>query len=528
VVDTGFTPTTVDRRYLPGRGILGSVMVHLCIVSALLWLPAFAAFTEGPRRTVHVTMIDLRDPNYRLYLPLVGGGDPDVAPPAEIAEPAKPAPFLASPGTGKGLTFPGRQPMVSDFSKLTNRIETVLQPTLIDPPALQPLSVLPNIVRMAETVPPMLAPPRMPELIKPVEPEPPVLLTVHREMKVADPAKPLPAAADLPRVPLLPVTVQDAEPLLALTPMPAPREETPSIPAGEARGRFAVSEEAGLSGSEPGAKSDISLTADDRVGTGSVDGISSLGNTSAKDRNVGVPTDAVRGGRGPVTSGSTPGSGDGLTFGDTVGAGKDAFPGISILGGTVKGGTTAGIALSANAAANIISINGNPLPLQTSYGVTILSTETSGGGLPQFGVFSNEQIYTVYLDMRRTITDTAPEWTFEYAVVRPADPPTPSKAPPPSPARTQQGLVLPFPISRERPAFPEALVRKYLRRRLIVYAIINLEGKVEQMAVKETPDALLNEPVLRALSNWSFKPAQLDGEVVPVKVLMGIPVYLAQ
>jgi hypothetical protein len=32
--------------------------------------------------------------------------------------------------------------------------------------------------------------------------------------------------------------------------------------------------------------------------------------------------------------------------------------------------------------------------------------------------------------------------------------------------------------------------------------------------------------VLNALSKWSFRPAQLDGQAVPVKVLIGIPLSL--
>jgi len=60
---------------------------------------------------------------------------------------------------------------------------------------------------------------------------------------------------------------------------------------------------------------------------------------------------------------------------------------------------------------------------------------------------------------------------------------------------------------------------------VIVYAIINIEGKMEQMVVKDSPDARLNEPVLNALGKWVFRPAQRDGETVPAKVLLGIPVW---
>jgi hypothetical protein len=149
----------------------------------------------------------------------------------------------------------------------------------------------------------------------------------------------------------------------------------------------------------------------------------------------------------------------------------------------------------------------------------IVSTESSGGGLPKFGVFPNDQIYTVYLDMRKTTVDPTPSWIFEYAVLQETTEANGAKNPP----RNQQGLVLPFPVVREKPVLPAELLRKYLRRRVIVYSIINIDGKMEQMSVKESPDTQLNELVLNALSKWVFKPGQLGGKTVPMKLLVGIP-----
>jgi hypothetical protein len=154
-----------------------------------------------------------------------------------------------------------------------------------------------------------------------------------------------------------------------------------------------------------------------------------------------------------------------------------------------------------------------------------VSTEGSGGGLPFFGVFSHEQIYTVYLDMRRTETDSAPSWTLEFAVSQETAAQANAAD---SPGRSQQGLVLPFPAVKEQPVLPAELVRKYLGRMVIVYAIINIEGKMEQMSVKDSPDALLNEAVLSTLGKWVFRPAQLNGTPVPAKVLLGIPLWLPE
>ncbi len=164
-----------------------------------------------------------------------------------------------------------------------------------------------------------------------------------------------------------------------------------------------------------------------------------------------------------------------------------------------------------------------PHPLQTRYGTFVVSTENSGGGLPYFGVFSNAQINTVYLDMRQTETDTAPFWTLEFVVPR-------GTAIQANPAKeldeSYEGFVLPVPVVKEQPALPLELVRRHIGKMVIVYTVINVEGKMEQTSVKESPDPLLNQPVLDALSKWVFRPGVLNGDPVEVEALLGIPLWL--
>jgi hypothetical protein len=287
---------------------------------------------------------------------------------------------------------------------------------------------------------------------------------------------------------VLPEPAKPAQEFLTLSPMPTPRPDTLRLLEGEARGRFAVL---------PDANSGTAGTDSGRPAAPGNDGAK-----AAKDDQAQTAADANK--REGAPSGVTAG-----TASSGTGRGKDAFPGITIL--------------ESGNANPIVTTTGRPAPLQTSYGITILSTEASGGGLPHVGVFSDEQIYTVYVDMRRTVTDPAPSWTFEYGV------PKNTQASPHSAktiTRMQQGLVLPFPVVKEQPAFPADLVRKYLKRRIIVFAMINADGKFEKISVKESPDPLLNEAVISALTKWSFRPAQADGEVVPVKALIGIPLVL--
>ncbi len=161
-------------------------------------------------------------------------------------------------------------------------------------------------------------------------------------------------------------------------------------------------------------------------------------------------------------------------------------------------------------------------PLQTSYGVSVMSTESSGGGLPSFGLFSDHHIYTVYVDVRDIETDSDPSWTLEVAVAQePAVPGNTAKD-----IAVGKGLVLPFPAVKKHPSFPTDLVRRNLRKMIIVYAVINVEGKMEQLSVKQTPDPALNEPLLAALREWVFRPAARNGAPFAVKVLLGIPLWL--
>src|SRR5262249_7409597 len=150
-----------------------------------------------------------------------------------------------------------------------------------------------------------------------------------------------------------------------------------------------------------------------------------------------------------------------------------------------------------------------PPQLLTAYGMTVVSNAGSGGGLPDLGVFANEQVYTVYLDMKNKNGGVAPSWTLQYALVPATQNPT--------------GLIPPFPMVRQMPDLPIELVRKYIRRLVVVYAIIDNQGKLQQVAVKDTPDPQFNPLVLAALAKWTFRPAEVDNRPVSVKVLLGIP-----
>jgi len=223
----------------------------------------------------------------------------------------------------------------------------------------------------------------------------------------------------------------------------------------------------------------------------------------------GAATNAAAG-RGP---GNGPSRGSGSGTGTAATPVKKPFAGITILGGEFEPGNT-------DSPPVVQAVK----PLQTAYGINIISTEDSGGGLPFYGVFTHEQIYTVYLDMRIVEADQDPSWTLEFAVGQDSSATTGAR----NPGLSQQGLILPFPSVKEKPAWAPELAKKYPGRMMIVYGIINPAGKMEQISVKESPDAQLNDPVVRALGKWVFRPATLQGQTVQAKVLLGIPIWTAE
>jgi TonB family protein len=128
----------------------------------------------------------------------------------------------------------------------------------------------------------------------------------------------------------------------------------------------------------------------------------------------------------------------------------------------------------------------------------------------------------------------APAWTFEYAVIQKGQSPGTAPNTPGRrgelqlPTGNEQGLILPFPTAKDQPVLPADLVRKYLRERIMVYGVLNADGKIEQLSVKQSPDPKLNDAVLTAIRKWTFRPAEMNGEKVAVKVLLGFPLSLPE
>jgi hypothetical protein len=236
-----------------------------------------------------------------------------------------------------------------------------------------------------------------------------------------------------------------------------------------------------------------------RYGSGQGSGVNSASNGSGTGRGAG-PSSGL--GTGPAT-----GHGSGTGAGSAPGGG--GFPGISIQGGRYGSGSGSG------------SMMAKAEPRHpTTYNMNIVSTASSGGGLPDLGVFHNEKVYTVFLDMRATDEDHAPSWILQYAVR-----PQPPSSVPDTNAKAGQTNGVPTPpyaMLKEIPQFTPELLRKYAHKVIVASAIMNTSGKLEQVSIPQNSEDAVVGPLLAALSHWLFQPAQIDGQPVSLKILLGI------
>ncbi len=538
------TSREIPYGYSPGSGLGLSIIGHSL---AVLLVFLFARYLYLQPQIATKPQIEAMRSNDILILPTLGGGsEGNGLHGGATGEGSKPSIGIRAQSR-RGFAYPGPQPIVSNPPNATPGIQTILQPSLENLPRLRRYVPLPNIVQ---------PPPAAAEVAKK---ESPIVVKSGRlsfrqpaETTIATPKITLPLAAknetanlveSKPQLPkrAVPDAIKaseisdahgDQKGLLVLNAVPPPPDVNGKLPRGEARSLFAVSPgeatviaqpsagtksggQTGSAGSgnqadiEHGdALAEVTAGGEGPYPTASGSGTGNGGrNGNGNGRGLNSEGGSAGTGRG-TSAGAGIGTGAGSNAGSGAGAGKapgtGGFPGITIQGG--RYGNT-----------NVAALNPSSDPHRHgTYNMTIVSTSHSGGGLPDLGVFQDEKVYTVYLDMRANDADPAPTWTMQYAVLQPADPPG-------IPVKRITGTpTAPYAMLKEVPELSPEVARKLGRGLIIASAIMDTDGKLEQVAIKQTPSVEVDNPVVEALKHWLFEPAQVDGQPVAVKILLGI------
>ena len=458
----------------------------------------------------------------------------------QMAETRLPGDIIA-PKAAKPKLSETPKPIRVKQDSLTHRDAKFNVPTN-DVPQLTVKNEMPKLPAAEEPLPeaPKVLPePKKEDQLHEVEkPSPkPIKVTAEKRAEQAQKEVSPPSQAQIAR---LQMHGKAKEPLLSLSPMPLPPGTNAKVPDGEARGKFALAPggtlnpntlnpgkakgepsttpATGQEGSQapnaatenaanpghgeghsstPGSSG--STTVAKATGTGAAGGPNGSNNPLANGMG-GIGAGKGRGTEGKG-AGKSNGRGAGTGSGAGSGSGTGSFPGITIQGGE-DAATTAK--------------NDGPgftIEPQSAYGMTVVSTASSGGGLEDFGVFADQRVFTVYIPMKRSPEEADPTWTLQYGLMNDDS----------MSASDDQQVLAPSPVMREWPQVPADLLKRYAERQVVIYAIVDKDGKVSQVAVKKTPDRRVSDPIAQALSKWVFRPAQVNGQPTAVKILIGIP-----
>jgi hypothetical protein len=520
---------------LPARGLLGSLLVHLLFAGLGFYLPWSYWIPSTARLVTTESMLQQHEV---LLLPDLhpasdsGSGSPN-------SRPEKPS-LASSSATiaAKGVAYKGDQLIVSTPPHPDNFIQTIRQPDLVSPPKLPRPLPFPSMIMMAPAVTlPTAAMPQLPAVTDrhiqaphPVDAltiPPPVLPPQIESPKLTLPtlqSGPAPTVATTVAKAAVPAAVpqyinltgaggSDARNILIADAVEVPARAVLPVPPGELYGAFTVSpvpipsSGANSPGSAGGNATSGSGTGTAiGTGTGTGDRAGTLGTGPGHEGGGGTLAGNGHGSGSGTGTGSGHGAGTaaGTGHGNGVGNGNSPFPDIMIQGGTgssTRGGAPASAGTS---------------PRQGSYGITIVANGASGGGFKDFGVFRNEAAYTVYIDMSEAGTN-GPNWTLQYAL---DSHPTPNAIA----LRSHSLLLPPFATTRLVPHFSADAAMRNLGSLIVVFGVINSHGNFEGLRILQSPDASFNKALLDSLERWVFRPAEVEGNPVSVKILLGVPV----
>ena len=112
--------------------------------------------------------------------------------------------------------------------------------------------------------------------------------------------------------------------------------------------------------------------------------------------------------------------------------------------------------------------------------------------------------------------------TGEGTAAAPPPPPPPAPEPPAGPLRVGGDVKAPVAINRAKPDYTDAARKARITGVVVVEAIVNKQGDVEQVKVLKGLPLGLSEQAVDAVKKWRFHPGTLNGE--PVEVIFDLTV----
>ena len=508
------------------RGLLASTALHVALVVALIWLPILF-----PSPVVVENFMGHKPVAASEYEPLIMPKLPQLSTDASGGmQPAAPAPRAQSVAAPPADTPPplnrdyaGPQEIVSYFPHAVNRVQTIRRPDLVAPPNLKFPLRLQSMVMLPSQAVPVLAP----HPVEEARPSPPKPIARNIEIPIPEPTVELPKLVSVPAAP-----AEETQPKSAIVPQPSAANSSVAaemlpqrksvivvnavsvapdpavhVPDAQLAGNFVVGPS--LDTTVP-VKSSAS-------GTGrSAENVTPKSSASPLYKGSGAGAD-IGSGTG-ATSSHAPGAGNGNR--ESTATGTASAPGTgSGGGGPVRGngsgssggrgtnnGGTGGISISGGVPGRSGAPINRTLPMNRSYGITIISGGSSGGAGRDMGVFDrSETVFSVAIPMGDA--GGGADWPMQYAMLNQAQP--------------GAGLLVP-PFAQKKVAATMARVQLAGDQGpVFISGVIDETGKLQALRTIRGQD-VRSQPAIQALQQWQFLPAQLDGRPVASKVLIGV------
>jgi hypothetical protein len=501
----------LPRRRMRFRSLATSIFFHAIAMVALFWLPR--VFAEPViLAQEHFSKSDAVVLNEPLILPSLprveDRGSPGKRKVAATTENTASTGLavIAPPPTPD---YTASQTIISNVANPVSRIQTILHPDTPTPKNLKFPLRLQSVVILPSTAAPVLAK-RSPEQPAPPAPvfspeeapaikptvQTPVLTLAAKKGSVIR-ASAAPPQTVSPNLKTLPGTNTNAiKALVVINAVQVASDPSIAVPEEQLAGKFIVGPSPGGAGAGSSAASSETENVPGTLAGNSptpVNGHPSSPGSASETAAAGIGIPRVN-----ISPNSGNGEGTGATNGGASGAGigsvSGGAPGISISGG-----------VPGRHAVTAKSLSGRP-----SYPLMIISGGASGGASRDLGVFSrSETVYSVSIPMADA--GGGPDWTMQYALR--------------DPALTGAGLLVPPMAQKKIAASMKAAHISVDAGTVFVSAVIDENGRLQSLKPVRAQDTR-SQTAIRALEQWEFLPAQLDGKPVASKILVGVAVQV--
>lgn len=501
------------------KGMLLSGAFHAVVISALIWLPILfpSPVVINAYDRNETELASASEPLILPSLPQIATSD------SRSMGSAKPAPQTRSSAAADSVPltrdYAGPQEIISDFPHAVNRVQTIRRPDLVAPPELKFPLRLQSVVILPTPAAPQFSP-RRTEVQVPI-PEAtvtlPKLVSVPEPVSTA-PAEPAPSkAAVQPTAVSSPVVELQAAPRKAIivvnavnvAPDPAVR-----IPDAQLSGNFVVGPSLGTAAPEKSSAGGDGRSAE-TAASNNITAVSQSYKGSSARAEIGSGTG--------TTASHAPGAGNGNIAGTGTAIAPDAGTGSGSgvpgrgngsgsASGRSAGSSAGGISISGGSPGRNGGVGSRSVPMNRSYGITIISGGSSGGAGRDMGVFDrSETVFSVAIPMGDA--GGGPDWPMQYAML--------------NHGQSGAGLLVP-PFAQKKVAATMPGNQLAGEQGLVfVSGVIDETGKLQSPHTIRAQDAR-SQFAIHALQQWQFLPAQLDGRPVSSKVLIGVTIRVEE